>query len=87
MYQFSPAISFFVTCGTQEEIDDYWSKLSDGGQIQRCGWLRDQFGVTWQIVPAVLRGLLNDPDPARAARVMRAMLSMIKLDIAGLTSA
>jgi predicted 3-demethylubiquinone-9 3-methyltransferase (glyoxalase superfamily) len=81
---FSPAISFFVSCETQEEVDLYWDKLLEGGQPEQCGWLRDRFGVTWQIVPAVLPELLQDPDPDKARRVTQAMLGMVKLDIAGL---
>jgi predicted 3-demethylubiquinone-9 3-methyltransferase (glyoxalase superfamily) len=86
-YRFSPAISFFVNCETQEEVDHYWDKLSEGGQLFQCGWLTDRFGVTWQIVPSVLGALLNDPDPAKSQRVMRAMLQMVKLDIQGLLDA
>jgi predicted 3-demethylubiquinone-9 3-methyltransferase (glyoxalase superfamily) len=81
---FSPAISFFVSCETQEEVDLYWDKLLEGGRPEQCGWLRDRFGVTWQIVPAVLPELLQDPDPEKAQRVTQAMLGMVKLDIAGL---
>lgn len=87
MFTFSPAISFFVNCDTQEEVDNLWDKLSDGGEKQRCGWLRDKFGVSWQIVPAVLGELLNDADAGKASRVMQAMLQMTKLDIAGLQQA
>ena len=87
MYSFTPAISFFVACETQEEIDELWEKLSAGGQTQRCGWLTDQFGVTWQIIPDQLGELLNHPDPAKASRVMNAMLKMTKLDIEGLKNA
>jgi predicted 3-demethylubiquinone-9 3-methyltransferase (glyoxalase superfamily) len=76
-----------VSCESQEEVDYYWEKLSDGGQIQQCGWLKDKFGLSWQIVPTALHRLLNDPDPQRANRVMRAMLQMKKLDIAGLQKA
>lgn len=87
MFTFSPAISFFVNCDTQEEVDNLWDKLSDGGEKQRCGWLRDKFGVSWQIVPAVLGELLNDADAGKSNRVMQAMLQMTKLDIAGLQQA
>jgi len=80
-FSFTPAISFFVHCETQEEIDDLWEKLSDGGQVQQCGWLTDKFGVTWQIVPSILGHLLNDPDPQKSSSVTRAMLQMVKLDI------
>ena len=86
-FKFTHAISLFVHCETQAEIDDYWAKLSDGGQTQQCGWLRDKFGVSWQIVPAVLRAMLQDPDPGKSKRVMEAMLKMIKLDIKLLTQA
>ncbi len=81
MFQFSPAISFFVKCETQEEIDRFWAKLSEGGEIQQCGWLKDKFGVSWQIIPNVLGKLLQDKDAAKANRVMQAMLKMKKLDI------
>jgi len=87
MFTFSPAISFFVNCNTQEEVDDLWDRLSDGGEKQQCGWLRDKFGVSWQIVPAVLGELLNDADAGKSNRVMQAMLQMTKLDIAGLQQA
>ncbi len=83
-FKFSPAISFIVNCGTQEEIDHLWKKLSEGGEEVECGWLTDKFGVSWQIVPAILDELLNDPDPAASERVMRAMLKMKKLDIRAL---
>ena len=81
MYQFSPAVSFFVNCDTQEEIDEFWEKLSEDGQTQQCGWLTDKYGVTWQIVPRVLGGMLQDEDAAKSKRVMQAMLKMTKLDI------
>ena len=80
-FSFTPAISFFVHCETQQEIDDLWEKLSDGGQVQQCGWLTDKFGVTWQIVPTILGQLLNDPNPQKSSRVTQAMLQMVKLDI------
>ncbi|MGH9714483.1 MAG: VOC family protein [Candidatus Acidiferrales bacterium] len=80
-YKFSPATSFFVNCETQQEIDELWEKLSAGGKPNRCGWLDDKYGVTWQIVPSVLGQLLHAEDPARAKRVMTAMLQMAKLDI------
>jgi predicted 3-demethylubiquinone-9 3-methyltransferase (glyoxalase superfamily) len=80
-YTISPAISFVVNCDTQEEIDYYWEKLSAGGKEVQCGWLQDKFGVSWQIVPPVLIELIGDPDKAKADRVMKAMLKMIKLDI------
>jgi predicted 3-demethylubiquinone-9 3-methyltransferase (glyoxalase superfamily) len=87
MFTFSPAISFFVNCETQEEVDELWEKLSEGGEKQRCGWLKDKFGVSWQIIPSALGQLMNDPDPAKSSRVMQAMLQMDKIDIAGLKKA
>jgi predicted 3-demethylubiquinone-9 3-methyltransferase (glyoxalase superfamily) len=86
-FTFSPAISFFVSCQSQQEIDELWEKLGAGGQPQRCGWLTDQFGITWQIVPSVLGEMLQDKDPVKSSRVTRAMLQMIKLDIGGLKRA
>jgi predicted 3-demethylubiquinone-9 3-methyltransferase (glyoxalase superfamily) len=86
-FTFTPAISFFVNCETQQEVDEFWERLSEGGRPNRCGWLQDRFGVSWQIVPTVLGRLLNDPDPAKANRVMEAMLQMQKLDIRGLQEA
>ena len=89
LFQFSPAISFQISCENQEEVDHYWGKLSDGGdeKAQQCGWLKDRFGVSWQVVPRVLPELLMDPDPAKSARTMQAMLKMKKLDIAALQQA
>ena len=87
MFNFSPAISFFVPCETQEEVDHFWEKLSVGGEKQRCGWLRDKFGVSWQVVPTVLGQLLQDKDAEKSKRVMNAMLQMDKLDIASLKRA
>ena len=86
-FTFSPAISFFVNCETQGEVDALWEKLSAGGEKQRCGWLKDKFGVSWQIVPTTLGRLLHDQDPAKSQAVMRAMMQMQKLDIAGLEHA
>lgn len=86
-FGFTPAISFFVKCETQKEIDKLWEKLLDGGKEQQCGWLTDRYGVTWQIVPTVLGEMLSDPDPEKAKRVTEAMLKMVKLDIAGLKQA
>ena len=80
-FKFTEAISLFVRCETQQEVDDLWEKLSAGGEKSRCGWLKDKFGLSWQIVPNVLGQLLNDPDPQKSARVMQAMLQMDKLDI------
>ncbi len=86
-YKFTEAISFVVNCETQEEVDYYWDKLSAGGKEVQCGWLRDRFGLSWQITPAILPRLLQDPDPAKSQRVMKAMLQMVKIDIAGLQRA
>ena len=86
-YQFSPAVSFFVTCETQEEVDWFWEKLGAGGEENRCGWLRDKYGLSWQIVPVSLGKMLQDPDAAKARRVMQAMLKMVKLDIKTLEQA
>jgi len=80
-FTFSPAISFVVNCVTQEEVDQFWDKLSAGGSTQACGWLKDKFGVSWQIVPTSLGQLLGDPDPVKSNRVMQAMLQMTKIDI------
>ena len=87
MYKFTEAISLFVSCETQEEIDDLWAKLSAGGKPNRCGWLDDKFGLTWQIVPSALGRLLQDRDPEKRKRVMQAMLNMEKMDIAKLEQA
>jgi predicted 3-demethylubiquinone-9 3-methyltransferase (glyoxalase superfamily) len=81
MFTFSPAISFFVNCESQEEVDKLWEKLSEGGEKQRCGWLKDKYGVSWQIIPTVLGQLLQDKDREKSKRVMNAMLQMDKLDI------
>jgi predicted 3-demethylubiquinone-9 3-methyltransferase (glyoxalase superfamily) len=86
-FTFSPAISLFVKCADQAEVDRFWERLSDGGKTEQCGWLRDQFGVSWQIVPTVLGDMLRDADPARAGRVMQALLQMTKLDIEALRKA
>ena len=86
-FKFTEAISFFVNCETQEEVDGLWDKLSEGGEEGRCGWLKDKYGLSWQIVPTVLGELLNDTDPAKSQRVMKAMLQMNKIDIAGLKRA
>jgi predicted 3-demethylubiquinone-9 3-methyltransferase (glyoxalase superfamily) len=80
-YKFTPAISMFVNCEEQEEVDYYWDKLSEGGEKGPCGWLTDKYGVSWQIVPTILGVLLSDNDEKKAARVMQAMLQMTKLDI------
>src|ERR1700688_2935814 len=86
-FSFTPAISLFVDCKTQQEVDGLWEKLSEGGKTDRCGWLRDKFGVSWQIVPSVLRELMGDKDPEKSKRVMKAMLQMDKIDIQGLQQA
>jgi predicted 3-demethylubiquinone-9 3-methyltransferase (glyoxalase superfamily) len=87
-FKFSMATSFMIDCKTQEEVDHFWQKLSeDGGKTSQCGWTMDKFGVTWQVVPTVLNDLLVDPDKEKAARVMKAMLTMTKLDIAQLEAA
>jgi predicted 3-demethylubiquinone-9 3-methyltransferase (glyoxalase superfamily) len=86
-YTFSSAISFFVSCETQSEVDFLWEKLSEGGEVQQCGWLKDKFGVTWQIVPTILGELMGDQDPVKAQRVTQAMLQMVKLDIQKLKQA
>jgi predicted 3-demethylubiquinone-9 3-methyltransferase (glyoxalase superfamily) len=86
-FTFSEAISLHVSCESQEEVDNYWSALSDGGEEGPCGWLKDRYGVSWQIDPVRLHELLSDPDPERAERAMRAMLEMKKIDIAELERA
>jgi predicted 3-demethylubiquinone-9 3-methyltransferase (glyoxalase superfamily) len=79
-FKFTPAISFFVNCETQKEVDELWEKLSAGGRTDRCGWLQDKFGVSWQVIPTILGQLLGDKDPQRAKRAMQAMLQMTKID-------
>jgi predicted 3-demethylubiquinone-9 3-methyltransferase (glyoxalase superfamily) len=86
-FTFSEAVSLQVYCGSQEEVDDYWAKLSDGGEESACGWLKDRYGLSWQIVPSALLELTADPDRERAARVFAAMLRMKKIDIAELYQA
>jgi predicted 3-demethylubiquinone-9 3-methyltransferase (glyoxalase superfamily) len=80
-YTFSEAVSFVVSCETQDEVDRYWDRLSQGGETQPCGWLKDRFGLSWQVVPTVLGELLGDPDPEKSQRVMAAMLKMSKIEI------
>jgi len=80
-FKFTEAISLFVNCETQAEIDALWARLREGGQEQQCGWLKDKFGLSWQIIPRVLGELLQDKDPAKSRRVMEAMLQMVKIDI------
>ncbi|MEU9797040.1 VOC family protein [Streptomyces sparsogenes] len=86
-FTFTEAISLSVDCATQEEVDQLWERLGDGGEAGPCGWLKDRYGLSWQIVPRRLTELLRDPDPAKSARVMRAMLGMKKIDIQGLEDA
>ena len=86
-FSFTPAISLFVNCETQAEVDELWDKLSTGGRKDRCGWLQDKYGLSWQIVPSVLGQLLGDKNPSKSSSVMRAMLQMDKLDIARLQQA
>ncbi|TGK23211.1 VOC family protein [Leptospira yasudae] len=86
-FTFTEGISFFVRCDTQEEIDEYWEKLSLGGVKQQCGWVKDKFGVSWQIIPPILGAYLQDKDPQKSQRVMQAMLQMDKIDIAKLEAA
>ena len=85
--EFNHAVSFIVNCEDQAEVDHYWDALLDGGQPEQCGWLRDRYGLAWQIVPTALGKMMQDPDKARAKRVAEAMLKMVKLDIAGLQNA
>jgi predicted 3-demethylubiquinone-9 3-methyltransferase (glyoxalase superfamily) len=86
-FTFSPAISFFVNCETQAEVDELWEKLSAGGKKERCGWLKDKYGLSWQIIPSVLGKMLQDTDAEKAKRVMQAMLQMDKIDIKTLQQA
>ena len=86
-FKFTPAISFFVDCKTQEEVDELWEKLSAGGRKYSCGWLQDKFGLSWQIIPSDLCELMYDKDPAKSKRVMEAMLKMDKIEIKKLKEA
>jgi predicted 3-demethylubiquinone-9 3-methyltransferase (glyoxalase superfamily) len=86
-FTFSPAISFFVRCETQQEVDELWEKLSEGGETQQCGWLKDKYGLSWQVIPSVLGEMLQDEDDEKASNVMKAMLQMEKIDIKGLQQA
>lgn len=86
-YKFTPAISLFVSCETQKEVDELWNKLSAGGHKDRCGWLQDKFGLSWQIIPSVLGKMLSDKNPRKSQSVMKAMLQMDKIDIAKLKQA
>ena len=89
MFRFTEAVSFQISCSSQAEVDHYWERLSEGGdaQAQQCGWLKDRFGLSWQVVPDVLAKLLGDPDKVKAGRVMQALLQMQKLNIAALQAA
>ncbi len=86
-FEYTHAISFKVDCADQAEVDRYWDALSEGGSVEQCGWLKDRYGISWQIVPTVLPKLIADPDAAKAGRVMEAMLKMVKLDVAELEKA
>lgn len=86
-FTFNEAISFQVHCETQDEVDEFWAKLSEGGEEVQCGWLKDKYGVSWQIVPTALTKLASDPDPEKSQRVIKAMLGMTKIDIAALQRA
>ena len=86
-FTFSPAISFVVSCETQEEVDHFWEKLSEGGKEVQCGWLEDKYGVSWQVVPRILPELLQDKNSEKTQRVSKAMMKMVKLDIKGLQRA
>lgn len=87
IFKFTEAISFFVDCKDQDEIDYYWDKLLKGGEASQCGWLKDKFGVSWQIVPTSLGEMLGDPNPQKAQKVMEAMLKMVKIDVKALKDA
>jgi predicted 3-demethylubiquinone-9 3-methyltransferase (glyoxalase superfamily) len=86
-FKFSEAISFLINCETQQEVDELWEKLSAGGEKSRCGWLKDKYGLSWQVIPKVLGEMLQDKDPKKSQRVMQAMLQMTKIDIARLKQA
>ena len=86
-FSFTPAISFFVNCENQEEVDELWARFSEGGEPQRCGWIKDKFGLSWQVIPTALGRMLQDKDPQKAQRVMQAMMKMVKIDVALLTQA
>src|ERR1700712_5227775 len=86
-FTFDEAVSFLITCQDQDEVDYFWEKLTDGGQEVQCGWCKDRFGLSWQVVPEGMEELFSDPDPARAERAMKAMFEMKKLDIAALKAA
>lgn len=86
-FTFSPAVSLLVNCTAQDEVDYFWEQLSEGGEKDRCGWLRDKYGLSWQVVPTILSELMQDKDPEKSKRVMEAMLKMRKIDIEGLKRA
>jgi len=86
-FKFTEAISLFVNCENQVEVDRLWDKLSEGGEVQQCGWLKDRYGLSWQIIPSVLMELMQDKDPVKAGRVMQAMLRMVKIDVQALQAA
>lgn len=86
-FKFTEAISLFVNCETQNEVDYLWEKLLEGGEESQCGWLKDKFGLSWQIIPTALGSMLSDPDPEKAQRVMHAMLQMRKIDVQTLQQA
>ena len=86
-FKFTEAVSLFVDCKTQQEVDELWEKLSEGGEKGRCGWLTDKFGLSWQIIPSALGEMMNDDDDEKSGRVMKAMLQMNKIDIGGLRKA
>jgi predicted 3-demethylubiquinone-9 3-methyltransferase (glyoxalase superfamily) len=87
VFKFSEAISFFVNCETQQEVDDLWERLSEGGSQSQCGWLKDKYGLSWQVIPTALGKMLQDKDPEKSKRVMQAMLKMTKIEIETLTKA
>jgi predicted 3-demethylubiquinone-9 3-methyltransferase (glyoxalase superfamily) len=86
-FKFTEAISLVVTCETQEEVDRYWDKLGEGGKPSQCGWLKDKFGLSWQIVPSILGRMMSDPDAGKSKRAMQAMMKMVKIDISVLQKA
>ena len=86
-FTFDEAVSFQIDCETQDEVDSYWERLTDGGEESQCGWLKDRYGLSWQVTPAGIEELFADPDPARAERAMQAMLGMRKLDLAAMRAA
>jgi len=87
LFEFTEAVSFLIDCKSQEEVDHYWSSLTEGGQESRCGWLKDKYGLSWQVTPTALGEMLSDPDPLKSKRVMEAMLKMKRIDIAALKRA